>query len=135
MDLSGQLVSQWGVSQQQAQGGAGLLFSLAKERLGSGEFSKIAQHVDGMDDILGAAPDTGGADGGMLGMLGGLASKFGGGKLAELGDLAELAGGFKQLNLDPGMVQQFLPVVVGFLQDKGGSGIVELLQGVLGGKR
>lgn len=135
MDLIGQLVSQLGVSQQQAQGGAGLLFNLAKERLGSGDFSKIAQHVDGIDDMMGAAPDTGGASGGMLGMLGGLASQFGGGKFKELGDLAELAGGFKQLNLDPGMVQQFLPVVVGFLQDKGGSGIVELLQGVLGGKR
>lgn len=135
MDLIGQLTSQLGVSQQQAQGGAGLLFNLAKERLGSGDFGKIAEHVDGIDSMMSAAPDTGGAGGGMLGMLGGLASQFGGGKMAELGDLAELAGGFKQLNLDPGMVQQFLPVVVGFLQDKGGAGIVELLQGVLGGQR
>lgn len=135
MDLVNQLVSQLGVSQEQAKGGAGLLFNLARERLDGGQFGELAQHVDGMDEMLAAAPSTGGPSGGLMGMLGGLASNLGGGKLEQFGELAELAGGFKSLDLDPSMVQKFVPVVVDFLQQKGGAGVVEMIQGVLGGQR
>ena len=38
MDLLQMLTSQLGVTQDQAEGGAGLLFKMAKEKLGSDDF-------------------------------------------------------------------------------------------------
>jgi hypothetical protein len=37
-----QLVVDAGVSEEQAQGGAGLLFSLLKDKLSSGDFAQVA---------------------------------------------------------------------------------------------
>ncbi len=41
-DLVGMLVSQLGVTSEQATGGAGAIFNLAKERLAPDQFSQIA---------------------------------------------------------------------------------------------
>jgi len=117
-ELIGMLTSQLGISSEQACGGAGLLLKLAKDRLSSGEFSQVAASVPGLEGLLKAAPAAGG---GMLGMLG----KAVGG---SAGDLAQLAGGFSKLGLNPAMIQQFVPVVMGFLQQQGGASIAALLQ-------
>ena len=45
MELIDQLTKSLGVSENQAQGGAGLLFKLAKDKLGAGDFSKISAAV------------------------------------------------------------------------------------------
>jgi len=63
-------------------------------------------------------------------MIGGLASKLGGGA-GKLGSLASLAGGFKGLGLDSGMVGKFIPIILTFVQSKGGDSIKSLLAGVL----
>jgi hypothetical protein len=76
MELIQQLISNLGINEEQAKGGAGLLFNLAKEKLGSGEFQQIAGKVPGVTDLLKAAPESGG---GMMGALGSMASAFGGG--------------------------------------------------------
>lgn len=123
MDLVQTLISQLGVTDGQARGGAGLLFSVARERLGADEFAQISQAVPGLAGLLSAAPDTGG---GMAGLLG----KAVGGKA---GDLATLASGFGKLGLDVGMVQQFVPVIMGYLQQQGGAGAVAALQKLLKG--
>jgi len=52
------LVSQLGVTSEQASGGAGAMFDLAKQRLAPDEFSQIAGAVPGMDSMLSAAPAT-----------------------------------------------------------------------------
>jgi hypothetical protein len=75
---------------------------------------------------LGAAP----ASGGLAGVVGGLASKLGGGA-GKLGSLASLAGGFKDLGLDSSMVGKFIPIILSFVQSKGGDSIKSLLAGVL----
>ena len=64
-------------------------------------------------------------------MLGGLAGALGGGKAGGLADLASLAGGFSQLKLDPQLIGKFIPVILGFVQSKGGQEAVKLLAGVL----
>ena len=46
--------------------------------------------------------------------------------------LAQLAGAFEKLGLDPAMVTKFLPIILSFVQKKGGSGLADLLQGALG---
>ena len=51
----------------------------------------------------------------------------------KLGDLASLAGGFSKLGLDKDMVAKFLPIVLSFVQSKGGPAVKEVLAKVLNG--
>lgn len=128
MELVQQLVNSTGVSEDQAQGGAGLIMGLLKDQLSSGEFSQVADAVPGIEGLIDSAPSEGG--GGMGGLLGSVAGALGGG---DLGNLAKLAGGFSHLGLDTGMVGQFIPVIMSFLQDKGGEGLAGIVAKVLQG--
>ena len=126
MEILNVLTEQLGITDEQAKGGAGAIFSMVKEKLGDGDFSKIAEVVPEMDDLLGAAPESGG----LAGAIGGLASKFGGGA-EKLGGLASLAGAFKDLGLDSEMVGKFIPIILSFVQSKGGDSVKDLLGGIL----
>ena len=127
LELVQQLVSSTGVSEQQAEGGAGLIMGLLKEQLSSGDFSQLADAVPEADSLIDSAPSGGG---GMGGLLGSVAGALGGG---ELGNLAKLAGGFSDLGLDSGMIGKFIPVVLSFIQDKGGEGLGAIVANVLQG--
>ena len=138
MELINQLVSSLGVNEDQAKGGAGLLFNLAKDKLGAGDFQQLADKIPGASDLVGAAPapsTAASAGGGMMGALGGIASSLGAGGLGEkmggLDDLAKLASGFSQLGLSSDMVGKFVPIVLSFVQNQGGDGIKGLLKKVL----
>ncbi len=127
MELVRLLTEQLGVSPDQAQGGAGLLFKLAKDKLGTDDYSQIARQVPGIDSLVESAPGPG-----MLGSaLKGFASNIGGGN-ADVGNLAGLAGGFSKLGLDTGMISQFIPVILSFVQSKGGDALKGTLSKVLG---
>ena len=132
MELIGLLTQSLDVNQAQAQGGAGLIFQLAKQQLGEREFTKVANAVPGLGDLLAAAPQEGG---GVMGAIGGLADALGGGggggSLGKLAGLASLAGGFQQLGLNPDMISQFVPIILSFVQNQGGDGIKNILEGVL----
>lgn len=133
-ELIGQLVSNLGIQEDQAKGGAGMIFQLAKDKLGDGEFSQIASSLPGVDELMQAAPSlgetAGGGDGGGGGLLSKVMSMFGS-KAGGLGSLASLAGGFSQLGLDGGKVGQFLPVVMSYVQEQGGDQAKGLLERVL----
>jgi len=138
MELIQQLVSSLGVNEEQAKGGAGLLFNLAKDKLGAGEFQQLTDKIPGVSDLLGAAPASSAAasaGGGMMGALGGVASSLGAGgvgdKLGGLGNLANLASGFSQLGLSSDMVGKFVPVVLSFVQNQGGDSMKGLLEKVM----
>lgn len=126
MELLQMLTQQLGVSEDQAKGGAGLLLKLAKEKLGAGEFSQVKSAVPAVDELIASAPKPGG----LGGTLGGIASAFGGG-IGQLGNLAALADGFKGLNMDSNMVGRFIPIVLSFVQAKGGGGVKDILEKVL----
>ncbi|MEJ2622014.1 MAG: DUF2780 domain-containing protein [Candidatus Thiodiazotropha sp.] len=128
MELVQQLVSGAGVSQPQAEGGAGLLFGLVKEQLSSGDFSQVSNAIPGIESLIDAAPSE--DSGGLGGLLGGVASAIGG---EQLGNMASLASGFSKLDLDPGMIGKFVPIVLSFLQSQGGDGLSELVAKVLQG--
>lgn len=128
MELVQQLVAGAGVSQSQAEGGAGLLFGLVKDKLSSGDFSQVASAVPGVDNLIDSAPSSGG---GLGGLLGGVASAMG---ANQLGNLASLAGGFSKLDLDTGMIGKFVPIVLSYLQSQGGDGVTSLVSRVLQGK-
>ncbi|MDD3643450.1 MAG: DUF2780 domain-containing protein [Candidatus Krumholzibacteria bacterium] len=126
MELLDQLTKGLGITEEQAKGGAGLIFKMAKSKLGEGDFAKVSGAVPGIGDLLKAAPSAGG----LGGAIGGLASMFGG-KAGKLGDLAGLAGGFSKLGLDSEMVGKFVPIIISFVQAKGGAGAADLLQKIL----
>ena len=126
MELLQILTSQLSVSEEQASGGAGLLFKLAQDKLSSGEFSQIAGAIPGINELISSAPESGGIAGAIVG----LASSLGGGA-GQLGDLASLASGFSKLNLDADMVGKFIPIVLSFVQSQGGDTLKGLLEKVL----
>jgi hypothetical protein len=126
MELVDQLVKNLGVSEEAAKGGSGLIFNMAKEKLGAGDFGKIASALPGITDLMKSAPESGG----VLGGIGKLASGFGGGA-GQLGNLASLAGGFSKLGLDSGMIGKFIPIILSFAQSKGGDVVKSLLQKAL----
>jgi hypothetical protein len=121
-ELVGALTKQLNVTPQQATGGAGAIFGLAKSRLNPGDFSKVAAAVPGMDGFLKAAPS-----GGAGSMLGSIASQAGGG----MGGLASLAGSFQSLGLSPSMAGKFVPVLKNYIGGKGGSSVASLFAGAL----
>lgn len=127
MNLIETLVEQLGVNGEQAQGGAGVLLNLVKEHVSGDDFSQIAGAIPDVDDMLSAAPDSGGGLGGMLGSLGGML----GGKAGQMGQLAEAAQGFSKLDLDAGMVGKFIPVIIDFVKEQAGDDVMAILQKVL----
>lgn len=118
-ELIAVLVKQLGIQESQAWGGAGLLFKLAQDKL-SGDFSKVTSALPGVTDLIKQVPQAGGASS----LLGGLASAIGGEKAAGL---ASLSAGFSQLKLDPSMIGRFAPVILGFVQNKGGQAVAQML--------
>lgn len=127
MDLIDLLVSRLDLSEEQARGGAGIVFRLAQRKLSSDEFAQIAEEVSGLDDIIASAPDSegGGLAAGISDMLSSLRGS------GHVGELASLVGEFNQLDIETELVNRFVSLVVGFVRDRGGDGVGNLLDGVL----
>jgi hypothetical protein len=121
MELTDLLTKDLGVNETQAQGGAGLILKLAKDKLGPNEYSQIAAVVPEIEKLLSAAPSGGG------GLLGGFGKILGG----EAGGLASLAGGFSKLGLNSSMVIKFIPIILQFVEGKGGASLKALLESAL----
>jgi hypothetical protein len=124
MDLVSMLVDNLGITKQQAKGGAGALFQNAKNNLSGDDFQKVADAVPGMDNYLASAP-SGSKPGGVLGTLSSL-----GGSAAKVGSLASLTDSFSKLGMDSSMLSKFIPVVLQFVQSKGGDAVIGLLKGL-----
>lgn len=122
-ELVGELTKGLSITPQQATGGAGTLFGLAKSRLNPTDFSKIAAVVPGMGSFLKAAPSTGGGSE-LAGLTGSLPGNMGG--------MASAATAFQKLGLSPSMVEKFVPIMTNFLHAKGGANVASLLSGALG---
>ena len=57
-ELVGMITKEVGVTQAQAEGGAGALLGLAKSRLSADEFGKVSAAIPGTDALLKAAPSS-----------------------------------------------------------------------------
>jgi len=104
------------------RGGAGALFKNAKDNLSADDFTKVSNIVPEMDEYLSSAP-SGNKSGGVLGTLSSL-----GGSAAKVGSLASLTDSFSKLGMDSGMLSKFIPVVLQFVQSKGGDSVSGLLK-------
>jgi hypothetical protein len=120
-DLTSLLVSQLGVDAKQANGGTGSILNYAKNNLSDVDYSKIASAIPESKSLLNSAPSSNGG-------LGGLTSSLGGN--SKVSGLATLASQFSSLGLSTDMVQQYLPVILGYLKGSGSSDAVSLLAGL-----
>ncbi len=129
-DLINSLVSQLGVTQSQAIGGAGAIFKMAQDRLGPDQFEQLLGGVSGVKDLLAHAPAAGGGAGfgDLLGGLASMAAKIGGSDMAQA---AQLLAAFSSLGLNKDMLMKFVPVVLKFLESQGGPDLVSNVRAAL----
>lgn len=128
LELASLLVDQLGVTSHQATAGAGSIFSLAQKNLDADQFSTIAKAVTGMDSYLEAAPDT--AKSSNPSLLEAGASMLG--QNSSMSGLASLASSFSSLGMDSDTMGKFIPVVLDYVQEKGGEVAMSLLKTAIG---
>jgi hypothetical protein len=116
------LSSQLNVTPDQAAGGAGAIFNYAKGALPSNEYARVEGAVPESAELVKKAPatDTTSAAAGALGKAGGTATGVEG-----------LGSSFQKLGLSSDMVSKFVPVVVDYVDKKGGSEVGGILKKVL----
>jgi hypothetical protein len=99
-DLAKTLVSDLGVTPDQAMGGVGSMLNYAKGAMNPGTFDAVTKALPGSDKYMDAAS-----------------------KLLGAGDITNLAGldsAFSNLGLSPSAVNDFKPVVSEYLGEQGG---------------
>jgi hypothetical protein len=129
-ELVGNLTKELSITPEQATGGAGAIFGVAKSKLKPEDFLKVANVVPGMDGLLKAAPKPKqeGAEGtNSTDLLGSVGSMLPG----KAGAIASTAGAFKQLGIPPETAIKFLPIMTKFVDLKGGAGVAKILSGAL----
>jgi len=117
------VVKQVGVTEQQAQGGTGLLLNHAKNNLTTEEFQKVTTAMPEVTGLAATGAELQKKSGGALGGLGG--------GLGAAAGLASLAGPFKSLGMSPDMVGKMAPVVLDYAKTTGGAEVGSLLSRVL----
>jgi hypothetical protein len=122
------LVQQLGITPNQAMGGAGSIFSMAQQSMSPTSFSQLSNAVPGMGQLLAAAPALGGSASGAGSLMGSAASALGG---SSLGNMVALASSFQNLGMGSGMMNQFIPIILQYVQGTGGSSTMGLLQSAL----
>jgi len=117
------LVHRLSVSPQQALGGAGAIFQLAQANMNPQAFAILSKSIPGMKSMLNAAP--------AMSNLSGDLSALTGEKNNTLGNVTTLATSFKQLNLSPDMVDQFIPIVTNYVSKTSGQVTADLFRSAL----
>ena len=120
------LTSKLGVTDEQATGGSGAIFNLAKQNLSKSKFSQIAKAVPGIDKMMKAAPKTE-SDNGMLGSASSLIAK----DAPAVSKAASLTNSFSKLGMNADMLDKFTPIILDYVKSKGGDKTMNILQAVL----
>jgi Protein of unknown function VcgC/VcgE (DUF2780) len=110
--LVGALTSQLGVSEDQARGGIGSYLTLLQEKLGKGDFDKVAALVPGASGYLESAKKLGAVTG-------------------PLTNLQGLNGALGKLGMSTDTVAKFTPLVTNYLGKLGGPSVQQMLAGAL----
>lgn len=124
--LIGLLTGKLGVTDQQAEGGAGAIFDYAKQKLGAEDFSKVTDALPGVDSLIDSAPQSSA----LTGKLGSSVSSLGGQSGSAVG-MASLADRFSTLGLDSKMVNEYVTVILDYAKSEGGESVMNLLKGAL----
>jgi hypothetical protein len=121
--LIGQLVDSLGVSQSQAEGGAGAIFKQAKDNMSAGDYSQLASALPGIDSLIKSAPETGGLAGEVTSMFGSSSGSVQG--------LSALTDSFAKLGLSPEMISKYVNVILEYTKSEAGQQTMELLKNAL----
>ena len=122
MELVALLVKNLGTNEVQAKCGAGLLLKKAKEALEPADFAKISAVAPEVDSLINDAPSSDTVTGEFEKML----SIFGR-KVGSIGSVANLRAGFWKLGMEAGMIEKFTPIILAYVQSKGGDSAKNLL--------
>jgi hypothetical protein len=122
--LIGQLVDLLGVTQSQAEGGAGAVFKQAKNNMSAGDYSQLLSALPGVDSLIKAAPESGGG-------LAGKASSVFGSSSSSVQGLSGLTDSFTNLGLAPDIVNKYIDVILDYAQSEGGQQAMNLLKNAL----
>lgn len=117
-ELVGKLISELGVSQKQAEGGAGSLLNLAGSNLSATDFTSLKSAIPSASSLIAAAPLVTGQTGTGLSM-------------GSLGALAGINQQFESLGLGSDMVSKFGAVIFDYLKGSSGGGIAGLFESAL----
>lgn len=102
------LTSQLPVSTEQAAGGSSALIALAQSQLSQQNSTELQSLIPGLSNLKGAQS-----------LLGNIES------------LSAVESAFNALGLDPSMISQFAPVILGYLNEQGASeGLLKSLSGL-----
>ncbi|TOJ34514.1 hypothetical protein CGI29_10850 [Vibrio parahaemolyticus] len=102
------LTSQLPVSTEQAAGGSSALIALAQSQLSQQNSTELQSLIPGLSNLKGAQS-----------LLGNIES------------LSAVRSAFNALGLDPSMISQFAPVILGYLNEQGASeGLLKSLSGL-----
>jgi hypothetical protein len=121
--LIGQLVHTLGITQPQAEGGAGAVFNQAKNNMSAGDYSQLLSALPGIDSLIKAAPESGGLAGKATSMLGSSSGSLQG--------LSALTDSFAKLGLSPDMTEKFVNVILDFTQSEAGQQTMTMLKNAL----
>lgn len=109
--LVGKLQNQLGVSETQAVGGTGALLQLARNQLGTDTMNNMISEAPGLSNLLGGG------------------SSLSESLLSNISSIDEVQSAFSALGMDSAMIQQFVPIMLGFLGEQGvGSSLLGQLQ-------
>ncbi len=126
MGLVDLLTGQLGITKNQASGGAGSIFQLAKQNLNADDFSSVAKAVPGIDQMMSSAPKAEKSSS----AIGGISSMFGSSS-KKLSGLASITSSFEKLGLSGNMVDKFIPIILDYVKTSGGENVMNLLKGAL----
>jgi len=107
-DLIQSIMSGADVNKEQATGGAGALFGMAKESLNADDFKQVADAVPNMQGMLDAVP----AMGGKTSTLSSAATMLTG--------MPKVQAAFDKLGISKDKVALFTPIIVSYVEKKGG---------------
>ncbi len=96
--LSSLLTDKLPISTDQAATGSAALLNLASNKLSGSQSTELSNMIPGMDQ---------------LGALGGITN--------QLENISAVKGVFESIGLDPALIGQFTPIILGYLQDEGAS--------------
>ncbi|WMN68025.1 DUF2780 domain-containing protein [Vibrio parahaemolyticus] len=102
------LTSQLPVSTEQAAGGSSALIALAQSQLSQQNSTELQSLIPGLSNLKGAQS-----------------------LLGNIENLSAVQSAFNALGLDPSMISQFAPVILGYLNEQGASeGLLKSLSGL-----
>ncbi|MGI2065985.1 DUF2780 domain-containing protein [Shewanella sp. MF08487] len=120
-DLVGNVMSQLGLNQTQAEGGLGSLLGLAQSSLGTTDYSTLAASIPNADSLLAAAPTLDSASGvsGLLSKAGNLGS--------SLQSSAMVFDAFEKLGISKDLAMPMINIAKSYLDANGAEGTSDLL--------